>query len=142
MKRILSSVLSLVMAFTCCYGVVLAADVPNTRASLTLSDYNVELYAGDSRGAVYINYDVESSKLADSIGVESIAFYKSDGSYVTTITGSTRNGLICTDTILHAGDYDCALTSGVSYYAKVKVFARVGSEYDSRTITTGTIKAP
>jgi len=34
------------------------------------------------------------------------------------------------------------LTSGIFYYANVKVFAKVGSEYDSRVITTSTVKAP
>lgn len=142
MKRFFSSILMLTMIFTYCCGAVFAAEAPNPRASFTLLGHSAELYIGDSRGAVYINYDVESSKHADTIGVESITFYRSDGSRVATVSGSTRNGLIITNTNIHAGDYDYTLTSGVAYYAKVKVFARAGSEYDSRTITTSTITAP
>lgn len=142
MKRFLSVILAFTMIFANFCGTAFAVEAPNPRASLTLSDYSAEIYTGSSRGAVYINYDVESSKHADTIGVESITFYRSDGNRVATVSGSTRNGLIITDTNIHAGDYDYTLTSGVDYYAKVKVFAKVGSEYDSRTITTSTITAP
>ena len=80
--------------------------------------------------------------MASFIGVESIKIYKADGSYVTTITGTTSNGLVESNSDICKSFYDYKLTSGVSYYAKVKVFATVGSEYDSRTITTSTVKAP
>lgn len=142
MKRIFSSVLMAVMVLSCCYATAFAVEAPDTRASLTLSDYGAGVTAGSSRGVIAINYDVRSSKLADSLGVESIVIYKSNGDYVTTITGSTGNGLIRTDSSIKAGDYYYTATSGVSYYAEVTVFAEVGSEYDSRTVTTGTVKAP
>ena len=88
------------------------------------------------------SYDVQSNKLASSIGVETVDIYKADGSYVTSITGSTSNGLIETNSDICKSYYDCQLTSGIFYYANVKVFAKVGSEYDSRVITTSTVKAP
>jgi hypothetical protein len=119
-----------------------AAENSDTRASLTLSFYNAELVAGDSKGVISVDYDVQSSKMASFIGVESIKIYKADGSYVTTITGTTSNGLVESNSDICKSFYDYKLTSGVSYYAKVKVFATVGSEYDSRTITTSTVKAP
>lgn len=142
MKRIFSTTLVLAMLFTCCGGVAFAAEVPDMRASLTLSDYGVILTAGASQGTVNINYDVRSSKAANSVGVESISFYKADGRLVVTINGSTGNGLIRTNSSIHVGDYSHKLASGVSYYAEVTVFARVGSEYDSRTVTTGTVRVP
>ena len=49
MKRISSSILALAMVFTCCCGVASAAENSDTRASLTLSFYNAELVAGQSR---------------------------------------------------------------------------------------------
>ena len=142
MKRISSYILALAMVFACCCGSVFAAETPDMRASLTLSDYNAELVAGDSKGIISIDYDVQSSKMASFIGVESIKIYKADGSYVTTITGTTSNGLVESNSDICKSFYDYKLTSGVSYYAKVKVFVTVGSEYDSRTITTSTVKAP
>lgn len=48
---------------------------------------NVGLTAGDSAGMISISYDVQSNKLASSIGVETVDIYKADGSYVTTSTG-------------------------------------------------------
>ena len=107
-----------------------------------VSSYNVGLTAGDSAGMISISYDVQSNKLASSIGVETVDIYKADGSYVTSITGSTSNGLIETNSDICKSYYDCQLTSGIFYYANVKVFAKVGSEYDSRVITTSTVKAP
>lgn len=143
MKRIFSAILTLGVLFTCCCGTAFALEDYDTRASYTLSVYSAQLYAGNRSGEVYVNYDVESGKLADSIGVKSIVFYKSNGDYVTTIYGSTSNGLIGTGTSLHDGDYYYySLTSGVSYYAEVTVFATKGSLSDSRTITTSTVKVP
>ena len=139
MKQLFSSTLVVVMVIVCCYGSVSALEAPDTRASLTLSSYNVGLTAGDSAGMISISYDVQSNKLASSIGVETVDIYKADGSYVTSITGSTSNGLIETNSDICKSYYDCQLTSGIFYYANVKVFAKVGSEYDSRVITTSTV---
>lgn len=142
MKQLFSSTLVAVMVIACCYGSVSALEAPDMRASLTLSSYNIGLTAGDSAGMISISYDVQSNKLASSIGVETVDIYKADGSYVTSITGSTSNGLIETNSDICKSYYDCQLTSGIFYYANVKVFAKVGSEYDSRVITTSTVKAP
>ena len=84
-------------------------------------------------------YDVKSSKIATSVGVESIVFYTEDGDYVTSVSGSTRNGLVKTNNDNNAGDFKYDLPSGKYYYAEVTVFARVGSDYDSRTVTTSTV---
>lgn len=142
MKRIFSFILVLAMIFTCCGAASATDGVADTRASLTLSGYSAILTAGTSRGVVNINYDVRASKLADSVGVKSITLYRADGSHVITINGSTSNGLIRTSSNIKKGDYSYTLTSGVSYYAEVTVFATVGSLTDSKTITTDTVKAP
>lgn len=142
MKRFFALFLALGVLVACCCETAFAVDGLDTRASYTLSGYSAELYRGSHTGEVYINYDVESSKLADSLGVKSIVFYKSNGDYVTTIYGSTSNGLTDTNTCFVYDDYYYTLTSGVSYYAKVTVFATVGNLSDSRTITTSTVKAP
>ena len=94
---------------------------------------------GSGRGEIIISYDVKSSKIATSVGVESIVFYTEDGDYVTSVSGSTRNGLVKTNNDNNAGDFKYDLPSGKYYYAEVTVFARVGSDYDSRTVTTSTV---
>lgn len=112
------------------------------RASKTLAHYTVLVSEGDDSGEIDITYDVQASKIADKAGVSSIKVYKSDDSYVTTIRGTTRNGLIGTDTNRHRSTYTYQGVSGESYYFVLTVFATVGSDSDSRTVTTNTIKAP
>ena len=136
MKRVLSSALVMIMAAACCCGIASA------RASLTLSAYSVMLYSGDSRGVISVDYEVRASLLADSLGVESIRIFEEDGTYVTTINGTIRSGLICVDSDVHKSFYETTLTAGTSYYAEVTIFARQGIVYDSRTITTNTVTAP
>lgn len=125
MKQLFSSTLVAVMVIACCYGSVSALEAPDMRASLTLSSYNVGLTAGDSAGMISISYDVQSNKLASSIGVETVDIYKADGSYVTSITGSTSNGLIETNSDICKSYYDCQLTSEIFYYANVNVLSTV-----------------
>lgn len=126
------------MLSMCCVN----ANAIETRASTTLSLFTASTSKGDNKGEVKINYDVQASKMADEVGISTIEIYESDGSYVTTITGTTRNGLIRTGTTRHKSTYVYKGTSGVSYYAVVTGYATVGSDSDDRTVTTGSIKAP
>lgn len=137
MKRFFSLVLAVMLFCTCLVGNASAVDT--RRASLTLNLYQVFLLKGSSDGEVCIDFCVQSNMRADSLGVESIKLYKSNGSYVTTIYGSTSNGLIEENSSIHQGTYEYELDSG-SYYAKVTVFAEDGSEYDSKTVTTSTVR--
>lgn len=142
MKRIFSVILAVMIFVTCCGGTALAANDIEPYASLTLSYYDVGLTPGDSKGVLWVDFDVRSGKLADEIGVEEIKIYKSNGTLVTTIKGSTSNGLIGTDYSMHKDSYKYKGTSGTSYYAEVTIFATVGSDSDSRTVTTSTEEAP
>ena len=101
--------------FLSCNGMALAADV-DPFASLTLSRYVVA-----------------------ALSVESIDFYTKDGDFVDSVSGSTSNGLVRTNSSIHNSDFVYDLPSGEYYYAEVTVFAQVGSEYDSRTVTTSTV---
>lgn len=144
MKRMIAWALAVVMSIACGFG---SADAVNLgdigpRASLTLSEYNAGLRAGSSSGEIRISYDVSATNIANSIGVSSITVYKSDGSYVATITGTIGNGLIIKSDSTHDGIYTYKGTSGASYYTKVTVFATIGSTSDSRTVTTSAVKAP
>ena len=136
MKRV-SSLLVAIMVLFSCFGTAYAVGEPY-RASLTLSRYLVGAFPGDHRGEIRISYDVKASLYANSIGVESFTIYTDDGSPVVTVTGTTANGLIETNSSIHSGDYEYPLTRG-DYYAEVTVFARSGTAYDSRTITTSTV---
>lgn len=138
-KRFLSLGLILTLILTLCGGMALAAE---PRASLTLSHYPVGVSKGEDEGEIDISYDVMASQKADEVGVSSIKIYKSDGTYVTTITGTVANGLIRTNAGSHRSTYTYEGTSGVTYYAEVTVFATVGSDSDSRTVTTPTVTAP
>lgn len=138
-KRALSLGLVLTMLLTLCGGMALAAE---PRASLTLSYYPVIILAGDNEGEIKISYDVLASGKADEVGVASIKIYRSSGSYVTTIIGTLENGLIRTNAGRHSSTYIYEGTSGVTYYAEVTVFAKIGTDFDSRVVTTPTITAP
>lgn len=138
-KRILSLGLIMIMALTFCGGMALAAE---PRASSTLTYYPVGVSKGEDEGEVDISYDVMANKKADEVGVSLIKIYKSDGTYVTTITGTVANGLLRTNAFSHRSTYTYKGTSGVTYYAEVTVYAKIGSDSDSRTVTTPTVTAP
>lgn len=133
MKKVISAILTLTVLFSLC---AVGAYAVEARASLTITYATASAKAGSRSGEINITYNVRSSKTADSIGVESIAIYKSGGGYVTTIDGTTSSGGRHNGTTTYKG------VSGTSYYAVVTLYAEVGSEYDSTTITTSTVKAP
>ena len=108
-------------------------------ASLTLSRHYAEAFSADKSGEIIIEYNVEATKPSSTLGVETIDFYTEDGDHVASVTGTTSNGLVRVSTTVHNSDFHYNLPSGNHYYAEVTVFARVGSEYDSRTITTSTV---
>lgn len=126
-------VFSMCLMFCCCFAKA------SVYASDYLAQYGAALIATDTKGKYDIYYDVTATKTSDTIGVSKIKIYKSDGSYVTTITGTVNNGLIIENDCCHAGVYTRYGVSGNSYYAEVTVFAKRGSGSDSRTITTNTI---
>lgn len=140
MKRIISLSLALIMAFTCCFGLTSAVEM-SPMASITISSRSATMKAGSSSGELRISYSVTANMSATSLGVSSIVIYKSNGTYVTTITGTTSNGLVSSGGT-HMGTYSYIGTSGVSYYADVTVFAATTTDYDSKTIMTPTVKAP
>lgn len=140
-KRFTSFMLFFALSLTFCTATASASDV-TPYASKILGICTVGAGSGNNPGELKINYEVRSDVTADSIGVASIKIYKSDGTYVTTISGTPSNGLIRYMTDWHKGTYTYTGASGASYYAEVTVAAAAGSLYDSRTITTNTVKAP
>lgn len=138
MKRIASSVIALIILISCCFA------VPATAAfrSYYISDYSAFLKPERSGGQITVTADVTASKIANSLGVSEIKIYKSNGTRVTTITGSTKNGLIGSSTDSHSPTYTYTGSSGTSYYAEVTIFVSCDSGSDSRTVTTEIAVAP
>lgn len=142
MKKIISMILALSIACALCIGSVSASELVETRANTTIADCSVSIEAGSKSGKVVISYTVRANQPADSLGISSIVIYDSNDKYVTTIQGSTRNGLIESKSIRCRGDYTYTGTSGKTYYAVVTAFAKIGSQSDELEITTGSVKAP
>lgn len=140
MKRIFSCILIVTLLLTCC-GNVLAADV-EMQSSTTLSTYNVKIAPGSSSGSITFIFDVTSTRTASLIGISTVKIYKSNGSYVTTVYGTTTNGLMAKNSIRKAGTYSYSGVSGTSYYAIVTFTATVNGVTDSKTVTTNTATAP
>ena len=138
--RIMSIALFLVLALSTLNGTVVYAST--LRASPTLNAYSAIITKGSSTGKIVITYDVAANTIADSVGVSSMKIYKSDGSYVTTITATSLNGFTDSGVMSHRNSYTYTGTSGTSYYAEVTVFATIKGVTDSRTVTTNTVKAP
>lgn len=138
-KRFLPLFLVVMLALSLCCVTALAVE---SYASITLGGMTVTAASGSKQGEIKISYDVKASGIADKVGISSIKIYKSNGAYVTTISGSTENGLIRTNAIRHKSSYIYNGTSGTSYYAVVTVFADIGSDSDSIEVTTSTAKAP
>lgn len=125
--------ISLVFALACSFASA------NTEASDYLAEYGAALVAREESGRYDIYYDVTAVKRSDSLGVSQVKIYRSDGTYITTIFGSTSNGLIRENSPSHTGTYTYYGVSGNSYYAVVTIFAARGNGSDSRDITTNTI---
>jgi len=121
MKQLFSSTLVAVMVIACCYGSVSALEAPDMRASLTLSSYNVGLTAGDSAGMISISYDVQSNKLASSIGVETVDIYKADGSYVTSISLYHEHSIFDYNIILTENIHDSLSSNSIKNWIRPKV---------------------
>ena len=142
MRRIFSVLAALVIGIALCTSFSFASENSTFRASPTLSAYNAKVSKGYASGEVIISYDVEAKDFGELVGVSSIKIYKSNGSYVTTITGTVENNLIGTNTPLHRSSYTYQGVSGTYYYAVVTVFATIDGVTDSRTITTKSVQAP
>lgn len=136
MKRFAATLLALALAATCTLGVTISATASGLfpRASLTITSTSVGSYTGDNKGEVDFDYSIIPTGSADKLGVSSIVIHKPDGS-TETITGSTKNGLIGSGNI-HAGTYTYKGVAGQPYYAEITLFSTIGSNTDSRTLTT------
>lgn len=138
-KRILPLFTALVLIFITSTN----AAAVEMRSSPTLATYSAMITQGtEGSGKLIISYDVSANTEADEVGVAFIKIYKANNTYVTTITGTTQNGLIATNTERHRSSYTYAGITGTSYYAIVTVTATIGNKTGSKDFTTNTETAP
>lgn len=111
-------------------------------ASDYLAKYTIAMGPGSNTGELLLAYSVVGTGNATTTGIKKIAVYKANGTYVTTIYGSTFNNLLGASTSYHGGTYTYKGVSGTSYYMLVTVYAGDSYGSDTRTVTTNTVKAP
>ncbi len=138
-SRCFSLAMALILAFSLCTGIAMAVE---PRASATLSSYSVTVKKGTSDGTIKFTCDVCANSIAESLGTSKIDIYKGNGEYVTTITGTTDNGLIGSDNGRFVGFYTYQGTAGTSYYGVATIFATIKGVSDERTVTSNTVTAP
>lgn len=137
-KRLFALTCAIALLISCC-TITYATDI-QPRASKYLNEYTVALAPGESEGQIKIIYSIIPTSKATVAGLSQIEIYKANGSYVTTIYGSTKNGLLTTLTTAYcSGTYVYSGTPGTSYYAKVTVYGGNSEGWDTRLITTRTV---
>lgn len=138
MKRSLSFLTcALLICMLCCGG----ANAADTRSSDYLRSYNASLSTGSNSGELSLRFSANARSSMVSVGVSKITVYSSDGTFVKTISGSTSNGLLASNTSNHSGTYSISVTSGQSYYLQITFMAKNSSGSDSKTFTTNTATA-
>lgn len=139
-KRLLSLLLVSVLSVTLITGA--SANSIQPHASDYLAKYTIAIGPGSNTGEVVLAYSVVGTGRSTTVGVKKVEVYRSNGSYVTTIVGTTANGFLRSSTTYHGGTYTYKGVSGTSYYMVVTVYASNSNGSDSRVITTNTAKAP
>lgn len=144
MKKFLASILAVLTVFSMSVAPVTAmASGPDDDISICSSDYIGSFNAFAQRGAVSgtmdVSFIVTAPIRASKIGVSQIEIIKASGAHVTTIYGSTSNGLLASNTSMHSGSYTFTGTPGVEYCAKVTFFSSNASGSDSTTMITSSV---
>lgn len=112
------------------------------RASLYLSGYGASLYEGEKKGSVRVEFTVSGTEYSDLVGVSNISIYKGDGTFVTSVTGTTKNGLLGVDKKTYSGDYTYYGEANTVYYMVLTVYAERDGGSDYRLYTTNNCRAP
>lgn len=134
MKRFGAFMLCLLLiALLCC-------SVASARASDYLMTYSASLFTGRTSGELRLDFNVSAKVDSTGIGISQIDVYKEDGTYVKSIFGSERNGLVTTG-YHHMYSYYFNATAGEEYYTKVHIFAEDSTGGDARVYTTNSATA-
>jgi hypothetical protein len=141
MKRLAICAVSVVMFVSALITVPASAGV--LRASLCLDSYSAWATATGG-GNVQIDFDVSAVSLADKVGVTQIIIQRKSGSTWTnasTYSSTTTPNLLASNALFHCDDVTYGGTSGQQYRAIVTVYAKIGSDSDSKSVTTNTVTA-
>ncbi|WP_295748327.1 hypothetical protein [uncultured Oscillibacter sp.] len=76
------------------------------------------------------------------MGVKRIEIYKTSGTHVATVRGSTSNGLLREDALGHLSHFTFNATVGETYYAVLTMYAERDGGSDSKTYTTNEYTVP
>lgn len=139
MSRRIIAVVLVVLALTSVFtGPSLAAE---ERASYYFSYYYAIPSQGFSPGEIILSYQVSSVYDLNRLGIERIAIYRADGSWVRGEYGSIYNGLIVQNDNIAFGDWTITLSPGESYYLRVTFFGSDDNGSDRRTVETKIVTA-
>lgn len=139
-KRVVVSILMIVFTL----NVFLPFTVATARASEYIDQTYTDMFAGKDSGELDIDFSISAIKNPTLLGVYKIAFYKSNGDYVTTVWGTVINGLLSNSgSRSYGGTYTFdRAESGVSYYAVVTFMANDRNGGDKFEMETSVVKAP
>lgn len=145
MKKFLASILAVLTVLSMAAAPVTAmASGPDDGINICSSDYigsfNSYAQKGSSSGKMDVTFIITSPIRASKIGVSQIEIIKASGAHVTTIYGSTANGLQASNISTHAATYTFSGTPGVEYCAKVTFYVSDADGSDSRTMITNSVK--
>lgn len=118
-----------------------AAYVPpdSPDASAYIADYAARVI-NDGNGVLTVSFDVTGTATMSRIGASSITIYRSNGTYVTTLSWSDsgRSGMMASNTIYN-GDMESVYVGAGSYYAVVCFYAKnYSGGIGTKTYQTGT----
>lgn len=118
-------------------------DTPD--ASAYIADYSAAVLNGGN-GVLKVSFDVTGTATMSRIGASSITIYRSNGTYVTTLSWSDpgRSGMMASNTIYN-GDTESVYVGSGSYYAVVCFYAKnYSGGIGTKTVqtTTKTITNP
>lgn len=139
-KKIFTLLLAIVLVIGCVGINAGAQDELIPFSSNYISSTNASLSAVGN-GKIKITGRETATGVMTSLGISVIRIYKSDGTFVTRIYGSTANGLIRENASTYSGSYTYQGAAGTSYYAIVTFVARNSSGSDTYDMTTSVVKA-
>lgn len=112
----------------------------STQSSDFFRRYEGTLYEGNSCGTLQVTLNANTYDSVNSLGVSQIRVYKSNGTYVKTITGTYANGLLSSGRT-YSNTYTISAVAGEHYYLELTFIARDSSGSDYKTYTTNTAMA-
>ena len=140
MKRLNIAALLLSIAMLLSIGATAAYTPPDSPdASAYIANYAARVINGGN-GVLKVSFDVTGTATMARIGATAISIYKSNGTYVTTMShfDSGRSGMMASNTIYN-GDTESVYVGAGSYYAVITFYAKTYSGTGgTKTYQTGT----